>query len=61
MGLPLPAEAASSTDNAGVDDSEEVDNEDESVVHHTASTGDVEVHYNCFFCFFCFAHAAWPL
>ncbi|XP_022135966.1 ankyrin repeat domain-containing protein 2A-like [Momordica charantia] len=42
MGLPLPAEAASSTDNAGVDDSEEVDNEDESVVHHTASTGDVE-------------------
>ncbi|XP_038886810.1 ankyrin repeat domain-containing protein 2B-like [Benincasa hispida] len=42
MGLPIPAEAATSTDNAGVDDSEEPDNEDESAVHHTASTGDVE-------------------
>lgn len=43
MGLPIPAEAATSTDNAAVDDSEEPENEDESAVHHTASTGDVEV------------------
>lgn len=43
MGLPIPAEAATSADNAGLDDSEEPENDDESVVHHTASTGDVEV------------------
>ncbi|XP_023529750.1 ankyrin repeat domain-containing protein 2A-like [Cucurbita pepo subsp. pepo] len=42
MGLPVPAEAATSTDHSGLDDSEEPENEDESVIHHTASTGDVE-------------------
>lgn len=45
MGLPVAGEAApTSTENSGgPDEEEEVGNEDESIVHHTASVGDVEV------------------
>lgn len=59
MGLPVPAEAATSTDHSGLDDSEEPENEDESVIHHTASTGDVEVHSNNLFCFFHMLHGCY--
>ncbi|XAR59902.1 hypothetical protein NMG60_11015912 [Bertholletia excelsa] len=42
MGLAVAGEAATSADNFGADETEEPGNEDESVVHHTASVGDVE-------------------
>lgn len=43
MGLAVAGDAATSADNSAVDDTEEAGNEDESIVHHTASVGDVEV------------------
>ena len=44
MGMPTSGEAASSTELSGPKEvEEETGYEDESVVHHTASTGDVEV------------------
>lgn len=43
MGLAVTGDAATSADASGVDESEELGNEDESIVHHTASVGDVEV------------------
>ncbi|XP_016204539.2 ankyrin repeat domain-containing protein 2A [Arachis ipaensis] len=42
MGLPTSADAAASAENPGADETEDVGNEDESLVHHTASIGDVE-------------------
>ncbi|KAJ0028075.1 hypothetical protein Pint_36540 [Pistacia integerrima] len=42
MGLAVAGDPATSADNAGQDEAEEVGNEDESIVHHTASVGDVE-------------------
>ncbi|XP_027330234.1 ankyrin repeat domain-containing protein 2B-like isoform X1 [Abrus precatorius] len=42
MGLANSGEAAASAENSGVDETEDVGNEDESIVHHTASVGDVE-------------------
>lgn len=43
MGFAVAGEATSSADNAEPDETEEA-NEDESIVHQTASIGDVEVH-----------------
>ena len=43
MGLAVSGDGATSADNAGADEAEELGNEDESIVHHTASVGDVEV------------------
>ena len=44
MGIPTSGEAASSTELSRPEEAEEETGyEDESVVHHTASIGDVEV------------------
>ncbi|KAF8398631.1 hypothetical protein HHK36_017562 [Tetracentron sinense] len=50
MGLAASGEAATSAELSGPDEAEEeVGTEDESIVHHTASVGDVEVlHTNCY-------------
>lgn len=42
MGLAVSGEPATSAENSGADEAEEV-GEDDSIVHHTASIGDVEV------------------
>ncbi|XP_031381879.1 ankyrin repeat domain-containing protein 2A [Punica granatum] len=42
MGLAAAGEAATSGENAVPDDDEDAGNEDESIVHQTASVGDVE-------------------
>lgn len=42
MGLALPGEVAGFADQPGEDDAEDPGNEEESIVHHTASVGDVE-------------------
>jgi hypothetical protein len=46
MGLPVSEEAGTSVETSGHEEAEEAGNEDESVVHHCASVGDVEVGYN---------------
>lgn len=46
MGLAVGGDATTSADNAGADEAEEAGNEDESIVHHTASVGDAEVWLN---------------
>lgn len=43
MGHAVGGEAATSTDMSGPDETDEPGNEDESIVHQTASTGDAEV------------------
>lgn len=43
MGLAASGDAATSVENSGQEETEDVGNEDESIVHHTASVGDVEV------------------
>lgn len=43
MGLPVAGDATTSADNSLPDEPEDPSNEDESIVHHTASVGDVEV------------------
>lgn len=43
MGVAVPADAATSAEVSGLDESDEVGNEEESIVHNTASVGDVEV------------------
>ncbi|XP_052191970.1 ankyrin repeat domain-containing protein 2B isoform X2 [Diospyros lotus] len=43
MGLAVAGESATSAENSGPDETEEPGNEDESIVHRTASVGDVEV------------------
>ena len=43
MGLAVVGDGTTSADNSVPDETEEPGNEDESVVHHTASVGDVEV------------------
>ena len=43
MGLAVAGEATTSTENSGPKETEEPGNDDESIVHHTASVGDVEV------------------
>ncbi|CAM8935544.1 unnamed protein product [Rhodiola kirilowii] len=42
MGLGVVGDAATSADISGPEEGEEVENEDESIVHQTASVGDVE-------------------
>ncbi|KAH7518214.1 hypothetical protein FEM48_Zijuj09G0147800 [Ziziphus jujuba var. spinosa] len=42
MGLAASGDAATSVENSGQEETEDVGNEDESIVHHTASVGDVE-------------------
>ncbi|KAE9598348.1 putative ankyrin repeat-containing domain-containing protein [Lupinus albus] len=42
MGLQNPGGEAASTENSVPDETDDVGNEDESIVHHTASVGDVE-------------------
>ncbi|KAM7470371.1 hypothetical protein LguiA_008554 [Lonicera macranthoides] len=42
MGLAVTGDAVTPTENSGPDETEELGNEDESIVHHTASVGDVE-------------------
>ncbi|CAL0310979.1 unnamed protein product [Lupinus luteus] len=42
MGLPNSGGAAASAENSVPDETDDVGNEDESIVHHTASVGDVE-------------------
>lgn len=44
MGLAATGDPATSADNAGPDEAEDAGNDDESIVHHTASVGDVEVY-----------------
>jgi len=46
MGLANSGEAGATAENSGVDETEDLGNEDESIVHHTASVGDVEVRYS---------------
>lgn len=41
MGFPIPGDTGTSAENIP-DEEEDVGNEDESIVHHTASVGDVE-------------------
>lgn len=43
MGHAVGGEAATSTDISGLDETDEPGNEDESIVHQTASIGDAEV------------------
>lgn len=43
MGFSVSGDGATSAVNAVPDDEEDAVNEEESIVHHTASTGDVEV------------------
>lgn len=43
MGIGVSGEAATSAEISGPEEAEEAGYEDESIVHHTASTGDVEV------------------
>ena len=43
MGLAVSGDAATSAGNSAADEGDEVGNEDESIVHHCASVGDVEV------------------
>ncbi|KAF1869778.1 hypothetical protein Lal_00017355 [Lupinus albus] len=42
MGIANSGDAAASAENSVPDETDDVGNEDESIVHHTASTGDVE-------------------
>lgn len=42
MGLSVAPDGSTSAD-AGAEEAEDAGNEDESIVHHTASVGDVEV------------------
>ncbi|XP_058721956.1 ankyrin repeat domain-containing protein 2B-like isoform X2 [Vicia villosa] len=43
MGIPpTTGEAAAASENSGPDETEDAGNEDESIVHHTASVGDIE-------------------
>ena len=42
MGLANSGDAGASAENSGADETEDLGNEDESIVHHTASVGDVE-------------------
>lgn len=42
MGLAVSGDAATSAEPSGPDEAEDLSNEDESIVHHTASVGDVE-------------------
>ena len=45
MGLPVTGDPTAFAGNSGAGEAEEEEvNEDESIVHQTASTGDVEVH-----------------
>lgn len=44
MGLAVAGDPATSADNAGPEEAEDAGNDDESIVHHTASVGDVEVY-----------------
>lgn len=48
MGLPTSGDAAPA-ENSGQDETEDVGNEDESIVHQTASVGDVEVRITTIF------------
>lgn len=48
MGLPVSGgDAVASAETSGQDESDEVETEGESVVHNTASVGDVEVFRFC--------------
>lgn len=52
IGLPNSGDAAASAETSGPEETEDVGNEDESIVHQTASVGDVEVcHGTTFLCF----------
>ncbi|KAF1894032.1 hypothetical protein Lal_00003948 [Lupinus albus] len=42
MGIANSGDAAASVENSVPDETDDVGNEDESIVHHTASTGDIE-------------------
>ena len=48
MGLAVSGDAATSAEHSGPDEAEDLSNEDESIVHHTASVGDVEVLHSAF-------------
>lgn len=47
MGLPVSGETVASAETSGQDESDEVGTEGESIVHNTASVGDVEVFKFC--------------
>lgn len=44
MGFAVGGEGGASGVDAAVEEDEEEGNDEESIVHHTASVGDVEVH-----------------
>jgi len=46
MGLANSGDVGATAENSGGDETEDLGNEDESIVHHTASVGDVEVRYS---------------
>lgn len=48
MGVAVSGDAATSAENSVPDEAEDLGNEDESIVHQTASVGDVEVWYCTF-------------
>jgi hypothetical protein len=48
MGLSVSGDAATSAEHSGPDEAEDLSSEEESIVHHTASVGDVEVWHSTF-------------
>jgi len=44
--LPYSGDAVALSENSGPDETENMGNKDESIVHHTANVGDVEVWHN---------------
>ena len=46
MGFAVNGEDGANAESSVADDSEEVGNDDESIVHQTASVGDVEVQHD---------------
>lgn len=49
MGLANSGDVGATAEHSGGDETEDLGNEDESIVHHTASVGDVEVRYSYIF------------
>lgn len=59
MGLAASGDGAPSAENSGQEETEEVGNDDESIVHQTASVGDVEVRLPLFLFAYSPKHILW--